>query len=77
MIDKITHQKVMREFSYDPITAMGGREKCTVGALRALARHVDVTTRANLGGLKTASMDQTGTDRRPVTSGDIRRMLPA
>ncbi|MET0371500.1 MAG: amidohydrolase family protein [Sphingobium sp.] len=75
LIDKITHQNVMREFNYDPITAFGGRQNCNVGALRELGKDVDVSPRENLGGLKTDSMDVVGNARRPVTSGEIQRMF--
>ena len=33
-IDKITHLNAMRQFHYDPFTVLGGRDNCTVGALR-------------------------------------------
>ncbi len=77
IIDKITHANVMREYSFDPFTHAGGRANCTVGALRKAGAHVDVSPRQNLGGLKTDSMDQGGLSRRPVTSGEIRRMFEA
>ena len=41
-IDRITHLNAMRHFSYDPFTSLGGRENCTVGALRAEAAGHDV-----------------------------------
>ena len=34
-VEKISHLNAMRLFNYDPFTPMGGRENCTVGALRA------------------------------------------
>jgi hypothetical protein len=77
VIDKITHQNVMREYNYDPFSKLGGRAQCDVGALRYLGRDVDVSPRANLGGLKTESMDLVGQARRPVTSGEIQRMFAA
>jgi hypothetical protein len=47
-IDKITHLNAMRIFSYDPFSVLGGREHCTVGALRAQAEAsgVDTTIRS-------------------------------
>jgi hypothetical protein len=33
----------MRLYSYDPFTTLGGREHCTVGALRAQAEGWDVS----------------------------------
>lgn len=75
IIDKISHQNVMREYNYDPYTALGGRDKCTVRHLRELGKDVDVSPRANLGGLKTESMDLIGGARRRVTSGEIMQMF--
>mgnify|MGYP005827057013 FL=1 len=74
-IDKITHQNVIREYSFDAFALNGGRENCTVAHLRELGKDVDVSPRHNLGGLKTDSMDAIGQARRPVTSGDIERMF--
>jgi predicted TIM-barrel fold metal-dependent hydrolase len=75
LIDKITHQNACREYGYDPFPAMGGRDNCTVEALRILGKDVDVSPRVGLGGLKTDSMDAIGTARRPVTSGEIVKMF--
>ncbi len=75
LIDKFTHANVMREYDYHPFEAMGGRENCTVRALRYLGRDVDVSPRHNLGGLRTDSMDVIGKARRPVTSGEIQHMF--
>ena len=33
-IDRITHLNAMKHFHYDPFTTLGGKENCTVGALR-------------------------------------------
>lgn len=77
VVDAITHGNAMREYSYDPYTILGGRENCTVGALRVLGKDVDVSPRENLGGLRTDSMDFVGQARRPVTSGEIQAMFAA
>jgi predicted TIM-barrel fold metal-dependent hydrolase len=45
-IDRVTHLNAMRHFSYDPLTALGGKENCTVGALRATAVGHDVSIRS-------------------------------
>jgi predicted TIM-barrel fold metal-dependent hydrolase len=74
-IDRITHTNVMREYSFDAYALNGGRAQCSVGHLRELGKHVDVSPRHNLGGLKSDSMDAIGKARRPVTSGDIQRMF--
>ncbi|MDO7842330.1 amidohydrolase family protein [Sphingomonas immobilis] len=75
VIDKLTHLNAMKLLNYDPIEAMGGRENCTVGALRYLGRDVNVEPREGLGGLKTESMNLVGEARRPVTSGEIMAMF--
>jgi predicted TIM-barrel fold metal-dependent hydrolase len=75
VIDRVTHQNALREYHFDPIAKMGGREQCNVGALRYLGRDVDVSPRENMGGLKTESMTLVGDARRPVTSGEIMRMF--
>jgi hypothetical protein len=36
----------MKHFSYDPFSILGGRENCTVGALRAKAAGHDVSIRS-------------------------------
>jgi len=75
VIDAITHKNVLREYNFDPFSILGGRENCTVGHLRELGKDVDVSPRANLGGLKTESMDLVGQARRPVTSQEIKKMF--
>jgi predicted TIM-barrel fold metal-dependent hydrolase len=49
-LDKITHLNAMRHFQYDPFSALGGRERCTVGALRAQAAGHDVELRSTSTG---------------------------
>ena len=45
-IDRMTHLNAMTQFSFDPFTALGGKQNCTVGALRASARGHDVSIRS-------------------------------
>jgi predicted TIM-barrel fold metal-dependent hydrolase len=45
-VDRISHLNAMRQFHYDPFTVLGGRERCTVGALRARVSGHDVTIRS-------------------------------
>ena len=45
-IDRMTHLNAMRHFEYDPFSTLGGRENCTVGALRAQAVGHDVSVRS-------------------------------
>jgi predicted TIM-barrel fold metal-dependent hydrolase len=67
VINKVTHENVMREYRFDPI-AMLGRENCTVGALRAKATHVDTSLKSTPG-LKPSE------GQKVVTSGDIMKMM--
>ena len=66
-INKITHENAMKNFNFDPFTAMGGRENCTVKALRALSPDVD-TREVSLPGDKVHK--GTGRGGR-VTIGDV------
>jgi predicted TIM-barrel fold metal-dependent hydrolase len=45
-INRITHLNAMNHFSYDPFTALGGRDNCTVAALRTKAAGHDVSIRS-------------------------------
>lgn len=67
VINKVTHENVMREYSVDPIARLG-RENCTVGALRAKATHVDTRVKSSPG-LKPSE------GKKVVTSGDIVKMM--
>ena len=68
VVDKITHQNAMREYSYDPFSFIK-REDCTVAKLRSQASSVD-TSPISYGG-KASSL----TDGRPVTSGDVVKLF--
>ena len=64
--DRITHANALEWFSFDAIGAAGGRERATVGALRARATDVDLSPRSGAGGKPpSASAD------RPVTARDV------
>ncbi|MFA5884989.1 MAG: amidohydrolase family protein [Acidimicrobiia bacterium] len=57
-IDKMSHLNAMRLFQYDPFATLGGKDSCTVGALRARAEGWDVSVVAQ--GIKatgTGAMD--------------------
>jgi predicted TIM-barrel fold metal-dependent hydrolase len=45
-IDKVTHLNAMKHYNYDPFSVLGGREKCTVGALRATVEGHDVAIKS-------------------------------
>jgi predicted TIM-barrel fold metal-dependent hydrolase len=70
-IDKITHLNAMRILKFDPFSVTD-RAQCTVGALRAQARHVS-TVPVSRGGGKPLEAGVV----RPVTSGDVARMMAA
>jgi predicted TIM-barrel fold metal-dependent hydrolase len=69
-IDAMTHLNAMRWFRLDAFAAMGGRDKCTVGALRARAQDVDLTLLRGKGGKPPAEGAP-----RTVTAGDVLRQL--
>jgi predicted TIM-barrel fold metal-dependent hydrolase len=68
-IDKITWQNVVRHFSYDPFKHIP-KEQCTVAALRAQAKHVDLSLRVGGGGKKPSDYA-----RGYATIGDIMRQM--
>jgi predicted TIM-barrel fold metal-dependent hydrolase len=68
-IDKITHLNAIREFGIDPFSVIP-REQCTVGALRALATHVDTRPVAGMGG-----HNPSNNSGRPVTSGEVMKLF--
>lgn len=70
-INKITHENALRLFSFDAFGKMGGRENCTVAALRNQAKHVDTAPKSFGGPAPLAA----GEVRRCVTSGDIIKMF--
>ncbi|MGH9060872.1 MAG: amidohydrolase family protein, partial [Acidimicrobiales bacterium] len=45
-VDRITHANAMHHFHFEPFSALGGREACTVGALRARAVGHDIAIRS-------------------------------
>lgn len=69
VIDDITHLNVMREFGYDPFSALG-RENCTVGALRKAGAHVSTAPLHGLGGYNPARRDG-----RPVTTEEVLKLF--
>jgi predicted TIM-barrel fold metal-dependent hydrolase len=72
-IDKITHGNALRFYSFDAFGKLGGRENCTVGALRgqAKAKGVDIAERSFGGPAPLAA----GEEARTVTSGDLFKMV--
>jgi len=63
-IDRITHLNAMHHYSYDPFTVLGGKENCTVGALREKAMGHDVSIQSrnmeSIGKRGTKSVDLMG-----------------
>lgn len=70
IINKVSHENALRVMHFDAFDKMGGRDKCTVGALRKLAAHVDTVPRSYGGPAPLAP----GEKARPVTSGDVIKM---
>jgi predicted TIM-barrel fold metal-dependent hydrolase len=73
-VDRMTHLNAMRAFDYDPLTLFGGREACTVGALRARAAGHDVSIRSTstraVGAHRTQATDlQAAASRSTATPG--------
>jgi predicted TIM-barrel fold metal-dependent hydrolase len=73
IVNKISHENCLRVMKFDAFGMMGGRDKCTVGALRKHAAHVDTSPKSYGGPAPLAP----GEARRPVTSGDITKMFAA
>jgi hypothetical protein len=71
VINKVSHENALRFFNYDAFGMMGGRDKCTAGALRKLGAHVN-TDPVSFGGPAPLTP---GEQRRRVTSGDISKMF--
>jgi predicted TIM-barrel fold metal-dependent hydrolase len=68
-VDLITHGNAMRWFQLDSFERLGGRERCTVAALRAQAKHVDLSLLRGKGGKPPS------TEKRPVTMADTMAQL--
>jgi predicted TIM-barrel fold metal-dependent hydrolase len=71
VINMITHENALKAYNFDALDKMGGRENCTVKALRAMAGHVDTSERS-MPGFKASQ--GTGRDGR-VTTTDIFAMF--
>ena len=65
-IDKITHGNVLRHYRFDGMERAGGREPCTVAALRKLGEGVD-TTPVSLAGVAPSGYQR----GKVVTSQDV------
>ena len=70
-IDRMTHGNAFRDYHFDAFGMMGGRQNCTVRALRAQATHVDTSEQS-----KTGFKASNGTGRGGrVTTSDIFSMF--
>jgi len=67
-VDLITHGNAMRWFRLDSFERLG-RERCTVGALRAQAKNVDLSLLRGQGGKPPS------TSKKPVTMADTMAQL--
>ena len=64
-IDKVSHLNAMRHFHYDPFSVLGGRQNCTVGALRGQVAGRDVAIR---------SQKRKGDQKGSVNAAELVRM---
>lgn len=74
-VDKITHRNALTALRSNVIEQMGGRQNCNVGALRELGKDVDTSPREGLGGAKAEGTGAGSGDRKPITSGDMARLM--
>jgi predicted TIM-barrel fold metal-dependent hydrolase len=70
-IDKISHENTLKLYKFDAFGKMGGRENCTVGALREAGKSVNIDERSYGGPAPLAP----GETVRTVTSGDLAKMV--
>lgn len=70
-INKITHENALKLFQFDAFGPMGGKNNCSVSALRKLSPDVP-TEPVSYGGPAPLAP---GEQRRRVTSGDITKMF--
>jgi hypothetical protein len=68
-IDKITHLNAMRHFQYDPFSVLGGRENCTVGALRKQVGDHDVSIKSQVHEGKRGDSAQAARDLVKMAAG--------
>jgi predicted TIM-barrel fold metal-dependent hydrolase len=68
-IDKITHLNAMRHFQYDPFAVLGGRENCTVGALRKQVEDHDVSIKSQAHEGKRGDSAQAARDLVKMAAG--------
>jgi predicted TIM-barrel fold metal-dependent hydrolase len=72
-MDLITHKNSMNAFKFDPFSVLGGRQNCTVGALRAQAIAAKVETcEIPRGGLPVLAPGEVA---RRVTSADVLKQM--
>lgn len=67
-IDKVTHLNAMRHFQYDPFSVLGGRQKCTVGALRGQVSGHDVSLKSQV---------REGAQKWNLSLGDLQKLAAA
>lgn len=77
VIEKISHRNALSAFRSDVIERMGGRQNCTVAALRELGKDVDTSPRTGMGGARAQGTGVGEGARKPITSGDMGRLMAA
>lgn len=70
-VELVTHKNALSAYHFNPFTPLGGRQNCTVGALRSLATHVD-TREVSLPGHNPM---KGGGARGRMTSGDVVKLF--
>ena len=67
-VDKVTHLNAMRFFHFDPFAALGGKQNCTVEALRSQVVGHDVAIK---------SQRREGEVRSGILASDLAKMAAA
>ncbi len=71
VIDTITHENAFRAYHFDAYGMMGGRENCTVAALRAQAKNVDTAEKSMPGHKPSVGSGRGGR----VTTSDVFKLF--
>ena len=67
-INKITHLNAMRHFHYDPFSVLGGRQNCTVSALRSQVKDHDISIKSQV---------REGAQKLNLNLGDLQKLAAA
>jgi predicted TIM-barrel fold metal-dependent hydrolase len=67
-VDRITHLNAMKHYHYDPFAVLGGKQNCTVGALRKQVEGHDVSIK---------SQRREGQQKGGIKASDLQKMASA